>query len=166
IGGGSGKLAQARDLVARALTILRREEGRRSKLQGKGAIVAKRDVRSVGRLDCRRPPATTSALRRARSGRACKGTRAPSRTRDLLRAAAAATAPLLFSSAAAWRRSDRSSSPRRIGENSARRWARGQWQSRYRRAAPRASRPQVPRGAACWAAAGRTARLAPSAAAA
>ena len=50
IGGGSGKLAQACDLVARALTILlRREEGRRSKLQGKGAIVAKRDVRSVGR---------------------------------------------------------------------------------------------------------------------
>ena len=49
IGRGSGKLAQACDLAARTLAILRRQEGRRSKLQGKGAIVAKRDVvRGVG----------------------------------------------------------------------------------------------------------------------
>src|SRR6516225_6702756 len=44
IGGSAGKLLQARDLVARAVALLRREEGRRSKLQGKRAIVAKRDV--------------------------------------------------------------------------------------------------------------------------
>src|SRR5215469_8881005 len=44
IGGSAGKLTQARDLAARPLAILRRQEGRRSKLQGKGAIVAKRDV--------------------------------------------------------------------------------------------------------------------------
>src|SRR5262245_716253 len=51
IGGSPGKLAQACDLVARAVAILRREEGRRGKLQGKGATVTKSDiVRDVGRL--------------------------------------------------------------------------------------------------------------------
>src|SRR6516162_3647676 len=44
IGGSAGKLPQARDLVARAVALLRREEGWRGKLQGKGAIVTKRDI--------------------------------------------------------------------------------------------------------------------------
>src|SRR5262245_18124263 len=50
IGGSAGKLVQACDLAARAVAILRREEGRRRKLQRKGAIVTKRDiVRGAGR---------------------------------------------------------------------------------------------------------------------
>src|SRR5262249_21644549 len=50
IGGSSGKLAQARDLIARAVAIPRREEGRWGKLQRKGAVAAKRHIVSrVGR---------------------------------------------------------------------------------------------------------------------
>src|SRR6516165_12003044 len=44
IGGGSGKLAQACDVIACAVAILRSKEGRRGKLQRKGTIAAKRDI--------------------------------------------------------------------------------------------------------------------------
>ena len=44
IGGGSGKLAQAADLIARAVAILARDESRRGQLQRKGTIAAKRDI--------------------------------------------------------------------------------------------------------------------------
>src|SRR5438128_4253639 len=44
IGGGSGKLAQATDLIARAVAILVRDEFRRGQLQRKGTIAAKRDI--------------------------------------------------------------------------------------------------------------------------
>src|SRR5262245_52488989 len=57
IGGGSGKLAQAADLIARAVAILARDESRRGQLQRKGHNRCKAGHRPERRprLDCRSP---------------------------------------------------------------------------------------------------------------